>query len=104
VSTAGWLKGLRVTGEGSGIVSHAGVALLRAPADNIGLTGAAAALARIGAGRGEGPRGFAFAGPVDDQAGLTDALGQAGEVTAAPSPLRGRRSRQVPPRLVPPTR
>jgi hypothetical protein len=39
VNTTGWLKGLRVTADGSGIVSHAGVALLRALSDNIGLTG-----------------------------------------------------------------
>jgi Transposase DDE domain group 1 len=38
VNTAGWLKGLRVTGDGTGIVSHAGVALVRALADNTGLT------------------------------------------------------------------
>jgi hypothetical protein len=38
VNTTGWLKGLRVTADGTGIVSHAGVALIRALADNIGLT------------------------------------------------------------------
>jgi predicted transposase YbfD/YdcC len=38
VNTTGWLKGLQVTGDGTGIVSHAGVALIRALADNIGLT------------------------------------------------------------------
>jgi DDE family transposase len=38
VNTTGWLKGLRVTADGRGIVSHAGVALARALADNIGLT------------------------------------------------------------------
>jgi hypothetical protein len=38
VSTASWLKGLQVTADGTGIVSHAGVALIRALADNIGLT------------------------------------------------------------------
>jgi hypothetical protein len=38
VNTTGWLKGLQVTGGGSGIVSHAGIALLRALADNTGLT------------------------------------------------------------------
>jgi Transposase DDE domain group 1 len=38
VNTTGWLKGLRVTADGTGIVSHAGVALLRALSDNIGLT------------------------------------------------------------------
>ena len=38
MNTTGWLKGLRVTGDGTGIVSHAGVALIRALADNIGLT------------------------------------------------------------------
>jgi hypothetical protein len=39
VNTTGWLKGLRVTADGTGIVSHAGVALIRALADNTGLTG-----------------------------------------------------------------
>jgi hypothetical protein len=38
VNTTGWLKGLRVTADGKGIVSHAGVALIRALADNVGLT------------------------------------------------------------------
>jgi len=38
VHTTGWLKGLRVTAGGTGIVSHAGVALVRALADNTGLT------------------------------------------------------------------
>ena len=38
MNTTGWLKGLRVTADGTGIVSHAGVALVRALADNIGLT------------------------------------------------------------------
>jgi hypothetical protein len=39
VKATGWLKGLEVTGGGAGIVSHAGVALLRALADRTGLTG-----------------------------------------------------------------
>jgi Transposase DDE domain group 1 len=39
VKTTGWLKGLQITGGGTGVVSHAGVALLRALADNAGLTG-----------------------------------------------------------------
>jgi Transposase DDE domain group 1 len=38
VKTTGWLKGLEVTADGTGIVSHAGVALIRALTDNIGLT------------------------------------------------------------------
>jgi hypothetical protein len=38
VKATGWLKGLQVTADGTGIVSHAGVALLRALADSIGLT------------------------------------------------------------------
>jgi len=40
LDTTGWKKILRVTGDGtgSGIVSHAGVALLRALADKTGLT------------------------------------------------------------------
>jgi hypothetical protein len=39
VNTTGWLKGLQVTGNGTGIVSHAGVALLQALSDRTGLTG-----------------------------------------------------------------
>jgi hypothetical protein len=38
VNASGWRKGLRVTGDGTGIVSYAGMALLRALADNAGLT------------------------------------------------------------------
>jgi Transposase DDE domain group 1 len=38
VKATGWLNGLKVTSGGTGVVSHAGVALLRALADNIGLT------------------------------------------------------------------
>jgi Transposase DDE domain group 1 len=38
VHTTGWLKGLQVTADGTGIVSHAGVALVRALTDNTGLT------------------------------------------------------------------
>jgi hypothetical protein len=39
VKATGWLNGLRVTAGGTGVVSHAGVALIRALADNTGLTG-----------------------------------------------------------------
>jgi hypothetical protein len=105
VTTAGWLKALQVTAESSGIVSHAGVALPRALADSIGLTrGLSRAPARIGAGRDEWLSRLAFAGPADDQAGLADALGQAGDVTAVPALPPDRRSGRVPHRLVPPTR
>ena len=38
MNTTGWLRGLQVTGDGTGIVSHAGVALLRALSDRTGLT------------------------------------------------------------------
>ena len=38
MKVTGWLKGLGVTAGGTGIVSHAGVALSRALSDNIGLT------------------------------------------------------------------
>ena len=34
MNATGWLKGLQVTADGTGIVSHAGVALIRALADN----------------------------------------------------------------------
>jgi len=39
VKVTGWLQRLEVTAGGTGIVSHAGLALLRALSDNIGLTG-----------------------------------------------------------------
>jgi hypothetical protein len=39
VKGTGWLKGLEVTAGGTGVVSHAGLALLRALADRTGLTG-----------------------------------------------------------------
>jgi hypothetical protein len=39
VNTTGWLRGLEVTAGGTGIVSHGGLALLRALADKTGLTG-----------------------------------------------------------------
>jgi Transposase DDE domain group 1 len=38
VKATGWLRGLEVAAGGTGIVSHAGLALLRALSDNIGLT------------------------------------------------------------------
>jgi len=38
VKVTGWLKGLEVTAGGTGVVSHAGLALLRALADKMGLT------------------------------------------------------------------
>ena len=38
MKTTGWLKGLEITADGTGIVSHAGVALLRALSDGTGLT------------------------------------------------------------------
>jgi hypothetical protein len=38
VTSSGWQKGLKVTGGGTGIVSHAGLALVRTLADNTGLT------------------------------------------------------------------
>jgi Transposase DDE domain group 1 len=39
VKATGWMKGLEVTADGTGIVSHAGVALLRSLSDRTGLTG-----------------------------------------------------------------
>src|SRR5260370_527778 len=39
VNVTGWSKGLEVTGGGTGIVSHAGLGLLRRLADRTGLTG-----------------------------------------------------------------
>ena len=53
VHITGWLKGLRVTADGTGIVSHAGVALLRALAGNTSLT--AGAVGGAGLGPAAGP-------------------------------------------------
>ena len=38
MNTTGWLKGLQVTAGGTGVVSHAGVALIRGLSDAVGLT------------------------------------------------------------------
>ena len=49
MNTTAWSKGLDVTAGGQGIVSHAGLVLLRALADRTGLTGGLSkALARRG--------------------------------------------------------
>ena len=56
MKATGWLKGLEVSGGGSGVVSHAGLVLVRALADNIGLTaglsGALASRRLLGHDRG----------------------------------------------------
>jgi len=39
VNLTGWSKSLEVTADGAGIVSHAGLALLRQLTDKTGLTG-----------------------------------------------------------------
>src|SRR5262249_16639102 len=39
VNVTAWAKGLEVSGDGAGIVSHAGLGLLRRLADKTGLTG-----------------------------------------------------------------
>jgi len=39
VNVTGWSRGLEVSGGGQGVVSHAGLALLRHLADKTGLTG-----------------------------------------------------------------
>ena len=38
MNVTGWSRGLEVTGGGAGVVSHAGLALLRHLADKTGLT------------------------------------------------------------------
>src|SRR5919202_2025608 len=49
VQSTAWSKDLRVTADGTGVVSHVGAALLRMLADRAGLTGAlSAGLARRG--------------------------------------------------------
>jgi hypothetical protein len=49
VQSTAWSKDLRVTADGTGVVSHVGAALLRMLADRTGLTGAlSGALARRG--------------------------------------------------------
>ena len=45
MNATGWSRGLEVTGGGTGVVSHAGLALLRQLSDRTGLTsGLSAAL------------------------------------------------------------
>ena len=39
MNVSGWSRGLEVSGGGQGVVSHAGLALLRHLADKTGLTG-----------------------------------------------------------------
>ena len=40
MNLTGWSKSLEVTGDGAGIVSHSGLAVLHPLADKTGLTGA----------------------------------------------------------------
>ena len=39
MNVTGWSRGLEISGGGQGVVSHAGLALLRHLADKTGLTG-----------------------------------------------------------------
>src|SRR3974377_1782665 len=65
-NVTGWSRGLEVSGGGQGVVSHAGLVLLRHLADRTGLTGGLSrALARargLGADRGRGVSGAAGGG------------------------------------------
>ena len=47
----GWSRGLDVTGGGSGVVSHAGLVLLRQLSDRTGLTSGPVGGAAVAAGR-----------------------------------------------------
>ena len=55
MNVTGWSRGLEVTGGGSGVVSHAGLVLLRQLADRTGLTGGFSRV--LGAPRGGHDRG-----------------------------------------------
>ena len=83
----GWDHALKVTGDGAGLVGHAGAVLLRKAADQAGLTaGLSAALARAGKsplrqaeGRGEErpdgreePRGRGTASRMPGGGGCSD--------------------------------
>ncbi len=60
MNATGWSRGLEVTGGGTGVVSHAGLVLLRELADRTGLTaGLPAALPSPAGGH---DRGRVFAG------------------------------------------
>jgi hypothetical protein len=48
VNVTGWSRGLEVSGGGQGVVSHAGLALLRHLADKTGLTGGLSRAGRPG--------------------------------------------------------
>ena len=66
MNLTGWSKSLEVTADGAGIVSHAGLALLRLLADKTGLTGGPVAGAGLTAAADPRPR------PGDGRSGLRD--------------------------------
>jgi hypothetical protein len=59
VHATGWSRGLDVTGGGTGVVSHAGLVLLRELADRTGLTGGLSAALPSSAGGHDRGRVFA---------------------------------------------
>lgn len=52
MNVTGWSKRLDVSADGEGVVSHAGLVLLRRLADQSGLTGGVVGGAGLGAGAG----------------------------------------------------
>ena len=52
MNATGWSRGLEVTGGGTGVVSHAGLALLRQLSDRTGLTAGLSAAQLVPAGGG----------------------------------------------------
>ena len=78
MNLTGWSKSLEITADGEGIVSHAGLALLRQLADKTGLTGG---LSRALASMIQGAGGVCYQGPgkvvfMQPEAGLVSASGR----------------------------
>src|SRR2546429_3793832 len=74
VNATGWSRGLEVTGGGTGVVSHAGLVLLRELADRTGLTaGLSSALPSPAGGHDRGRVMADPACPIADRArGICD--------------------------------
>jgi Transposase DDE domain group 1 len=97
VNVTAWSQGLEVSGDGTGIVSHAGIGLLRHLADKTGLTGGLSAalatgrlvhhdrgrvLADVACAIADGARGFSDFRVLADQSGLF------GQVASVPTVYR----------------
>jgi hypothetical protein len=81
VNATGWSRGLEVAGGGTGIVSHAGLVLLRQLSDRTGLTsGLSAALPSPLGGHDRGLTSYAVAEARSKASGLAAGLSRRGPI------------------------